>query len=216
MTESSTAQAGESQPIATTGEVVTLVVRHRIKAGQEAAYETWLRSTVSIAAQRPGHLGVDVMRGREGGLHTFTSVLRYQSVEALQQWLDSPERRERVSAAEAMLADGDQLEVHPFKEFWFTPAGDPEAGPPPRWKQAVVTLLVILPHTLLVPQLWQPLLKLSPWLSSYFVATLLITLTIVLSVVYVCMPLATRLFAPWLQPAPKPALKQEAGHGRAG
>jgi antibiotic biosynthesis monooxygenase (ABM) superfamily enzyme len=31
------------------------------------------------------------------------------------------------------------------------------------------------------------------------VATFLITLTIVLSVVYVCMPLATRLFAPWLE-----------------
>jgi hypothetical protein len=52
----------------------------------------------------------------------------------------------------------------------------------------VVTLLVILPHTLLVPLLWGPLLKLNAWLSNYLVATFLITLTIVLSVVYVCMP----------------------------
>ncbi len=210
MTESSTPRPLAGQAGATSGEVVTLVVRHRIKAGSEAAYETWLRRTVSAAAQRPGHLGVDVMRGHEGGLHTFTSVLRYSSVDALQAWLDSDERRQLVSQAESMLADGDQVELHPFKEFWFTPPNDADAGPPPRWKQAVVTLLVILPHTLLVPMLWQPLFKLVPWLSGYFAATLLITLTIVLSVVYVCMPAASRLFAPWLQPTP------EAGHDRQG
>lgn len=204
MTESSMLRPAESEAGPTTGEVVTLVIRHRIRAGHEAAYETWLRETVSLAARRPGHLGVDVLRGREGGLPTFTSVLRYASVEALQQWLDSAERRERVRQAEAMLADGDQVAVHPFKEFWFTPAQD--AAPPPRWKQALVTLLVILPHTLLVPLLWGPLLKLSPLLGNYVVATFLITLTIVLSVVYVCMPAATRLFAPWLQAA------EETGH----
>ncbi|MFJ4375445.1 antibiotic biosynthesis monooxygenase [Pseudomonas japonica] len=208
MTESSMLRPDAHPVAATAGEGVTLVVRHRIKAGHEAAYEGWLRQTVSTAAQRPGHLGVDVVRGRDGGLHTFTSVLRYSSVEALQAWLDSAERRELVSQVEAMLADGDQVELHPFKEFWFTPPSDTASAPPPRWKQALVTLLVILPHTLLVPLAWQPLLKLHPWLSSYFVATLLITLTIVLSVVYVCMPAATRLFAPWLQSA------AENGHDR--
>ncbi|MCY1247995.1 hypothetical protein D9M72_613750 [compost metagenome] len=62
----------------------------------------------------------------------------------------------------------------------------------------MVTLLVILPHTLLVPLIWGPLLQLNPFLSHYIVATFLITLTIVLSVVYLFMPMATRLFAPWL------------------
>jgi uncharacterized protein len=62
----------------------------------------------------------------------------------------------------------------------------------------VVTLLVILPHTLLVPLIWGPLLKLNAFLSNYVVATFLITVTIVLSVVYLFMPMATRLFASWL------------------
>jgi antibiotic biosynthesis monooxygenase (ABM) superfamily enzyme len=99
-----------------------------------------------------------------------------------------------------MLADGDQTEVNPLNEFWFSPQAE-ASTPPPRWKQAVVTLLVILPHTLLVPLLWGPLLGLNSFLSSYVVATFLITLTIVLSVVYLFMPMATRLFAPWLSPA---------------
>jgi len=193
-------------------EIVTLVVKHRIKAGQDAAYEAWLRRIVRVAGQWPGHLGVDVVRGKQGGLSLFTCVLRFCSTEAMQRWLDSPERRELVEEATPLLADGDQTEVAQHKEFWFAPLAD-AATPPPRWKQAVVTLLVILPHTLLVPLIWGPLLQLHAFLSNYVVATFLITLTIVLSVVYVCMPLATRLFAPWLE-ASKAHEHLEPGHGQ--
>ncbi|MGX1087347.1 antibiotic biosynthesis monooxygenase [Pseudomonas sp. AP3_22 TE3818] len=181
-------------------EVVTLIVKHRVKAGFEVPYEAWLRNIVKVAAQNVGHLGVDVVRGKNAGLDTYTCVLRFCSTEAMQNWLDSPQRQALVDEAASMLADGDQTEVNPVNEFWFSPQA--EAGtPPPRWKQAVVTLLVILPHTLLVPLLWGPLLRLNAWLSNYVVATFLITLTIVLSVVYIFMPMATRLFAPWLSPA---------------
>ncbi|MDD0972860.1 antibiotic biosynthesis monooxygenase [Pseudomonas fontis] len=180
-------------------EVVTLVIRHRIKAGHEAAYEAWLRRTVSIAGQAEGHLGVDVHRSRHDGLQVFTSVLRFCNTDDMQRWLDSEQRRGLLGEAAHMLADGDQIEVAPHKEFWFSPPTD-DAPPPPRWKQAVVTLLVILPLTLLVPLLWGPVLGLHPWLSSYVGSTFLITLTIVLLVVYLFMPMATRLFAAWLQP----------------
>ncbi|MGE8336352.1 antibiotic biosynthesis monooxygenase [Pseudomonas laurylsulfatiphila] len=181
-------------------EVVTLIVKHRVKAGFEAPYEAWLRNIVKVAAQNVGHLGVDVVRGKNAGLDSYTCVLRFCSTEAMQNWLDSPQRQALVDEAAPMLADGDQTEVNPVNEFWFSPQA--EAGtPPPRWKQAVVTLLVILPHTLLVPLLWGPLLRLNALLSNYVVATFLITLTIVLSVVYIFMPMATRLFAPWLSPA---------------
>jgi antibiotic biosynthesis monooxygenase (ABM) superfamily enzyme len=178
-------------------EVVTLVIKHRIKAGFEVPYEAWLRNIVSVAGQQEGHLGVDVMRGKSAGLDMYTCVLRFCSTDAMQRWLDSPQRLELVNEATPMLADGDQTEVNPVNEFWFAPQAD-AATPPPRWKQAVVTLLVILPHTLLVPLIWGPLLQLNAFLSSYVVATFLITLTIVVSVVYLFMPMATRLFAPWL------------------
>jgi antibiotic biosynthesis monooxygenase (ABM) superfamily enzyme len=131
-------------------EVVTLVIKHRVKAGFEVPYEAWLRNIVSIAGQQEGHLGVDVMRAKNAGLDLYTCVLRFCSTEAMQRWLDSPQRQTLVEQATPMLADGDQTEVNPVNEFWFAPQADAGA-PPPRWKQAVVTLLVILPHTLLVP-----------------------------------------------------------------
>jgi antibiotic biosynthesis monooxygenase (ABM) superfamily enzyme len=179
-------------------EVVTLIVKHRIKAGFEVPYEAWLRHIVGVAAQSEGHLGVDVIPGKNAGLQMFTCVLRFCSTEAMQRWLDSPQRQALVDEATPMLADGDQTEINPVNEFWFSPLAD-AASPPPRWKQAVITLLVILPHTLLVPLIWGPLLRLNAFMSNYVVATFLITLTIVLSVVYVFMPRVTRLFAPWLE-----------------
>lgn len=182
----------------TPDEVVTLVVRYRIKAGQETAYEAWLRRIVRIAGQWQGHLGVDVVRGKHAGLTLFTCVLRFSSTQAMQRWLDSSQRLELINEAAPMLADGDQTEVAPLNEFWFAPLAD-AATPPARWKQATVTLLVILPLTLLVPLFWKPILQLHPWLSNYLVSTFVITLTIVLLVVYLLMPAATRLFAPWLQ-----------------
>ena len=184
-------------------EVVTLVIKHRVKAGFEVPYEAWLRNIVSIAGQQEGHLGVDVMRGKNAGLDLYTCVLRFCSTEAMQRWLDSPQRQTLVEQATPMLADGDQTEVNPVNEFWFAPHAE-SRPPPPRWKQALLTLLVIFPHTLLVPLFWKPLLSLSPFFSQYVVATFVITLTIVLSVVYLFMPLATRLFAPWLTSAAEP------------
>ena len=189
-------------------EVVTLVIKHRIKAGFEVPYEAWLRNIVSIAGQQEGHLGVDVIRGKSAGLDLYTCVLRFCSTESMQRWLDSPQRLELVNEAAPMLADGDQTEVNPVNEFWFAPQADAASPPPPRWKQAVVTLLVILPHTLLVPLIWGPLLQLNTFLSNYVVATFLITLTIVVSVVYLFMPMATRLFAPWLSSSTQPKEKR--------
>ena len=174
------------------------MVKHRIKAGAEQHYEAWLRRIVGVAKTYEGHLGVDVLRGTSGGLKTFTSVLRFCSTAHVQHWLDSEDRQALILEAAPMLADGDTTEVAVANEFWFQPPSE-NAVPPPRWKQAVVSLCVILPLTLLVPIIWGPVFRLNAFLSGYFVSTLLVTITIVVLVVYLMMPAATRLFAPWLE-----------------
>lgn len=193
----------------TFNEVVTLVIKHRVKAGQEAQYEEWLRRIVAIAGTQPGHLGVDVVRSTSGGLRLFTCVLRFHSTQAMQSWLDSDQRRALVEEAAPMLADGDQTQVNPHKEFWFQPGSDEGAGAP-RWKQACVSFMVILPLTLFVPLFWGPFFRLFPAFSGYVVSTALITITIVLLVVYLMMPAATRLMAPWLNAPAKGDTDQAA------
>ncbi|MBT8769502.1 antibiotic biosynthesis monooxygenase [Metapseudomonas boanensis] len=181
----------------TTDDVVTLLIRHRVREGREQEYESWLRRIIGIAKGYPGHLGIDVVRDRKDGLHLFTSVLRFASTSQLQTWLDSDERRRLIEEVSHLLADGDQVEINPEREFWFTPA-PADVRQPPRWKQACVTFLVILPLSLLVPLLWQPLFQLLPWLGGYLPSNVLITLSIVLLVVYLFMPPVTRFFAGWL------------------
>ncbi|MES2821895.1 MAG: antibiotic biosynthesis monooxygenase [Pseudomonadota bacterium] len=183
-------------------DVVTLIVRHRVKPGQEAAYEQWLRRTTRIASNYPGHLGVNIMRDRG----QFVCVLRFVGTRELQHWLDSSERRHLIEEVAPLLAEGDQFEVEASREFWFTPS--PLAAPP-RWKQACITFLVILPLSLLVPLLWQPLFARLPWLGGYLIGNLLITLSIVLSVVYLFMPRVTALFATWLTPSTRAGATHE-------
>ncbi|MGE7994372.1 antibiotic biosynthesis monooxygenase [Pseudomonas sp. NPDC089554] len=174
-------------------EIVTLVVRHRVRAGREMAYEQWLQRTTRVASTYPGHLGVDVIC--EQG--QFICVLRFSGASELQAWLGSGERQQLIEEVSPLLVEGDQTQVHIGHEFWFNPHHPKQ---PPRWKQACVTFLVILPLSLLIPLLWQPLFAKLPVLSGYVASNVLITLTIVLLVVYLFMPKATQLFAAWLEP----------------
>ncbi|UZT80471.1 antibiotic biosynthesis monooxygenase [Ectopseudomonas chengduensis] len=182
----------------TQAETVTLVVRHQVRPSHVPPYEAWLRRIIATASQCSGHLGVDVVRSRQPGVAQFTCVLRFASLQQLQGWIESEQRRQLIAEVEPLLRAGDQLEIAQGKEFWFMP--ESAQAPPPRWKQACVTFLVILPLSLLVPLLWQPLFHHIPWLGGYLPSNVVITLSIVLLVVYLFMPMATRLFAAWLNP----------------
>jgi len=182
----------------TVNEAATLVVRHRVKAGHEQHYEAWLRRIIDTASRYAGHMGIDVVRSHSDGLPLFTCVLHFSSTLHLQSWLDSSDRQELIAEVKPLLADGDQIEVSTAREFWFVPAS--EHQPPPRWKQACVTFLVIMPLSLIVPQLWQPIFKRIAWLGSYPASDVVITLSIVLLVVYLFMPMMTRWLAAWLNP----------------
>jgi antibiotic biosynthesis monooxygenase (ABM) superfamily enzyme len=179
-------------------EVATLIVRHRIKAGHEQQYEIWLRRIIDTASRYAGHMGVNVVRSRSNGLPLFTCVLHFSCTTYLQGWLDSSDRQELIGEVKPMLADGDKIEVLNTREFWFTPTS--EHNPPPRWKQAILTFSVIMPLTLVIPQFFQPVFERVTWLETHPISAIITTLSIVLLVVYVFMPLLTRWLAPWLNP----------------
>ncbi|WP_115718326.1 antibiotic biosynthesis monooxygenase [Gallaecimonas mangrovi] len=174
-------------------DAVTLVIRHQVKAGYKALYENWLRKVTEMASRYPGHLGVDVMHDADD----FISVLRFSSAAALEQWLESNARKQLLDEIGPYLAKEESREQHQGHEFWFVPSST-KASPPTRWKQALLTFWVILPLTLGFPLLLKPVFALSPWLGNYVARSVLVTLCIVLSVVYVLMPRLTKLLAHWL------------------
>lgn len=178
------------------GNVVTLVIQHKVLPGHVQAYEAWLKRALTAAEQQSGHLGVNVIRS-DGQSDTFTTVLRFAESWQLDEWIASDRRRLLIDEVLPLLDGGDQTQVSRDHEFWFSPE-HAQVSPPPKWKQAVLTYLVICPLTMLIPQLWLPLFQHYPALGGVVPSNLLITLCIVVPVVFWIMPVVTRCCAGWL------------------
>ena len=176
--------------------VVTLVIHHKVRQGEVQRYEAWLRRAVTAAKEQPGHLGVNVIRP-DGEERMFTTIVRFAQAQQLQSWMDSTRRAELIEEVSPLLEEGDHPLVHADAEFWFTPP-HVASNPPPKWKQAVLTYLVICPLTMIIPQLWQPLFRQYPALGGIVMSNLLITFCVVVPVVFLIMPWVSRVCARWL------------------
>lgn len=73
------------------------------------------------------------------------------------------------------------------------------AAQPPRWKQALLTYLVICPMTMVIPQLLAPLFARFPQLGGVIAGNLVVNVFVILPVVFYIMPWVTRRCANWLR-----------------
>ncbi|RCL26869.1 hypothetical protein C6A77_10800 [Pseudomonas sp. AFG_SD02_1510_Pfu_092] len=73
------------------------------------------------------------------------------------------------------------------------------AAQPPRWKQALLTYLVICPMTMVIPQLLAPLFARFPQLGGAITGNLIVNVFVILPVVFYIMPWVTRRCASWLR-----------------
>lgn len=175
---------------------VTLVIAHTLLPGQAERYEQWLGKIMPIAADFPGHLGANVIRPQEGQ-QLWTIIIRFDTPEHLYAWTQSETRNALVKEIEPLLAEGDKTEVRTDAAFWFTPP-EPHIRKPKQWKQFLITLLVIFPSTNLVPWLTGMAL---PALKGSLLLHLINDACVVALVVWLWMPIVTRLFAGWLKKA---------------
>ncbi|WP_159567114.1 antibiotic biosynthesis monooxygenase [Budvicia diplopodorum] len=172
----------------------TLLITHSLQPGQAARYEQWLEKTMPIAARFPGHLGVHVIRPTVGN-STYNVVIRFDTLEHLNAWVNSPERQALVEEIGPVLNDDDKVTVHTEAAFWFTPEST-NMKQPPRWKQFLITLLVIFPSTNLIPWITE---KIFPQLHGTLGLHFINDACVVMLVVWLWMPMMTRLFASWLK-----------------
>lgn len=190
-----------SQPTASedsvaTAEPVTVVVRRRVKAGREAAYETWLARLIDGARDLPGYLGTTIHRPAAGGPPQYTSVFRFDSLANLERF-EASELRHRALAEVGDLVEADAVwEKLTGLEFWFTAPPGTVVPQPSRSRMALVMILVVYGLVLSIGQLVARVLGLAP-----MPVRLLVTITIeVLLMTYWIMPRLTRWLAPWIYP----------------
>jgi antibiotic biosynthesis monooxygenase (ABM) superfamily enzyme len=177
-------------------DVVTAVIQHQIAPGAQDRYEEWLREITPTAQRFPGHQGINIIRPTEG-TDCYMLVLRFDTLEHLQDWLASDTRRQLVAEVEPLLVHGDQVDIKTGLEFWFTPPTPAQRHPPP-YKQFLLTLSAIFPLTLVVPWMLRPLFQAMPVLGQPVVSNVIISAIIVGLMTYVIMPRYTRLVAGWL------------------
>ncbi|MEA2939599.1 MAG: uncharacterized protein QOD09_128 [Bradyrhizobium sp.] len=174
---------------------VTSIIQHTIKAGEQAAYEEWLREIVPVSTRAQGYRGINVIRPSAGSTE-YTVVLHFDTIDNLRAWLDSEERRKLVDKVQPCLVGESRVEIKTGLEFWFAPPSPQRRARP--FKQFLVTLSVIYPLTILIPFLLHPLFERIPLLQSLYIQQFLIAAAIVALIIYVIMPRYTPLIAKWL------------------
>jgi antibiotic biosynthesis monooxygenase (ABM) superfamily enzyme len=180
-----------------TTEPVTVVVRRRVKAGREAAYEAWLERLIRESSTLPGYLGTNVLRPAADAPREYTSVFRFDSVEHLRDF-EGSELRRRALAEVTDLVEADAVwDKLTGLELWFTPPKGTVVPQPSRFRMALVMITVVYGLVLSLGQLVGAVLHDAP-----LPLRLLITIVIeVFLMTYVLMPRITRWFARWIYPS---------------
>ena len=180
---------------------VTLVVTRRAKAGKTEEFERWLDDIIHEAMKFEGHLGVNIIRPPNLSSPEYVIILRFDNFENLAKWENSEIRKKWIESGKDVLEGKAKVEKQTGLEFWFTPVIDnvstaieERQQQPPRYKMAiVVTGIIFILSSILIPQVEQATVGL-PILLSTFVGVAIM----VLLMTYVVMPSVTRLLRPWL------------------
>lgn len=175
---------------------VTVVVRHRVRPGKEAAFEEWLRGISREALRFEGCLGFNVVRPSDPARPEYVVFFRFDTFEHLEKWEASETRRVWLERIEPLVLQAPARERHTGMEVWFSPPAG--RAPPPRWKMIPITLLAVFPLISLVQVTLVPLLANWPVLLR----TLTTSALFVCLMTYLVMPPMTRLFSRWLYGPP--------------
>lgn len=170
---------------------------HKVAADRRADFIRVERQLRQASRAFPGFLGsVLLPPGDVRGL--WISVTRFETDADLARWLSSPQRATLlVSLREQLAQDFEQYtRSAPFGSIVRFEGA--EAQVTPKWRVAMVVLMVLYPTVMLLTRYLSPWLTdlgadpgLGLWLSQV-VSTILLT--------WVLMPLATRIFRRWLDP----------------
>ncbi|AQU84794.1 MAG: antibiotic biosynthesis monooxygenase [Halomonas sp.] len=169
---------------------VTLMVARRVANGRYQDFNRWLNEGRELAADFPGYLGSGVLAPPTDD-DEYQIIFRFSSSDTLSAWEHSASRHAWLKRGKG-LYDAPHEHRATGLDAWF------QVSPgvtPPRWKQAVAVWLAFFPVSLLFQWLFGGVIADWALLPRVMVSTLMLTPVMV----FVFIPLSTRLLAPWLQ-----------------
>lgn len=175
-------------------QTVTVVTSRRVKPGREAEFEEWLEGIGAEAARFPGLLARRITRPADHEHPEYVIVFRFTSYTTLRGWTESPERKAWLEKVKPLVLDAYKETALTGLETWFTVPGTPGQAPPPRYKMAAVSLLVVYPLSMGLSAVLLPWLRGLPGPAQ----SLVMAVTMIGLMTWVLMPRATWLFRKWL------------------
>lgn len=173
---------------------ITAVIMTSVAPGHEREFERWHVRVKERQAMYPGFLGCEAQPPTGMFQQEWVTLLRFDSKEHLDNWLESDERRQLLREADEIIDRSDERQVRTSFEGWFRFGVD--RRPPPSWKQSAIVLLMLFPVVMLEITFLNPMLR---WLNvapATFIGN-------VISVGVLCwplMPLAVKGMQWWLSP----------------
>lgn len=177
---------------------VSAIMSTRVKPGCELAYREWEQKIAVAQTAVKGLIGYRFEPPIEGVQADWLTILRFDTQENLQAWLESPVRKALIAEAEP-LTEGFHFRVtRSGFDQWFPVAAD-NARQAPVWKQNMIVLLMLFPVVFLFGDLVQgPLLQAR--LGLPFAIALLLGNIAGIVLLNWLVPWASKRFTWWLVP----------------
>jgi antibiotic biosynthesis monooxygenase (ABM) superfamily enzyme len=180
---------------------VSLVVSTRIKPGQEAAYRRWEQRIAVAQTKARGFQGYRFEPPIPGVQEDWLSILRFDTEENLQAWMDSPERHALLADATEFTEEFHTRIARTGFDQWF-PSGPPGAPPPSAWKMNMIVLVLLYPIVLLFGNFVMTPYLLR-WAHLPFPVALFISNVASIVILNYLVPWTATRFTWWLQPKGK-------------
>lgn len=177
---------------------VSIVISSRIRPGQEAAFRAWEHRIAAAQAKSPGFQGYRFEPPIPGVQDDWLAILRFDSEQNLQIWLDSPARKKLLEEATPFLDEFHTRVVHTGFEQWFRSADS--RPPPPAWKQNMIVLLLLYPVVFLFGAWVQTPLLMGRAALPFWLALFIGNIVSVLLLNWL-VPWVSSGFGWWLSPA---------------
>lgn len=141
------AMTKEMPNVAIPGTNVTQVILSEVKPGKEDAYREWAARMQQEQSKYPGYKGMYLQPPADGGKH-WTTLLRFDTTDHLEAWLNSPERARMLKESRQYIENEELMRLATSFPGWVPIS--PEAGKnPPGWKAALLVLLGLYPIVML-------------------------------------------------------------------
>ncbi len=119
-------------------DMVTEIITVSVKPGMEEAYRAWVDRIRQMEARFPGYRGLQLQPPIPGLQDDWVSLLRFDTSEHLNAWLESDARRTALQEVEPFIDQREQQVATAFSG-WFT-FGDAPGQVPPNWKQSIIVV----------------------------------------------------------------------------